>query len=486
MKRNIYINVVLLMILFSYSSSNSQQYFIRDAFPNLTFNSITEMVSSNDGTNRMFVTQQRGIIYVLPNDSTITTPKVFLNISDRVAQTGYTPGLLGLAFHPNYINNRYFFVFYISNESTLLRTIIARYTTSTVNPDSALKSSELIILSIPREIPVNNAGKLAFGPDNYLYMGVGYGGPGGDPENISQNRSLLLGKILRINIDSVSGGNNYSIPVTNPFYSNTQGYKEEIYTWGMRNPWKFSWDIPTNRMWASDPGQGDWEEIDIIQSGKNYGWRMWEGNSCYWGPCDTTGMTFPIWVYSHSNGCTIVGGYVYRGTNMPGLVGKYIYADHCTGKIWALSWDGVNPAINQLLLTTGFLISSFGVDQNNNNIYVCQYSTAGAGKIYKLNYIPLAIQPISNEVPSQYSLLQNYPNPFNPITKLKFQMSNESFANLLVYDVRGREIATLVNEQLKPGTYEVEFEGFNYPSGVYFCRLEAGNYVETKKMLLLK
>ncbi|MGH2574568.1 MAG: PQQ-dependent sugar dehydrogenase, partial [Ignavibacteria bacterium] len=369
------------------------------------------------------------------------------------------PGLLGIAFHPVYSTNRYFYVFY-TTEQTPLRTIIARYTTSPTNPDSALKSSEFIIMTIPRDYPYNNAGKLAFGPDNYLYMGIGYGGLGGDPENIAQNRTSLLGKILRINIDSSSGGNNYSIPPTNPFYGNTQGWRQEIFTWGMRNTWKFSFDNLTNRIWAGDPGQGQWEEIDIIQNGKNYGWRMWEGYSCYSPPCDTAGMTFPIWVYSHADGCVIVGGYVYRGTNIPGLVGKYIYADHCSGKIWALYWDGINPPTNQLLLSANFFISSFGVDQNNN-IYACQYSTSG--KIYRLSSEPIGIEPVSNEIPSKFSLSQKYPNPFNPKTIINFQLPMFNYVQLIIFDILGREIATLVNEQLKPGTYEVDWNAANYP-----------------------
>ncbi len=484
MKGNICIKVILLIIFFGYSNSNSQQYILRDAYPNLSFTSITEMVSSNDGTNRIFVTQQRGLIYVFPNDSSVISPKVFLNISDRVTQTGYTPGLLGIAFHPNYLNNRYFFVFY-TTEQTPLRTIIARYTTSPTNPDSALKSSELIIMTIPREIPVNNAGKIAFGPDGFLYMGIGYGGPGGDPENVAQNRTSLLGKILRINIDSSAGGNNYSIPPTNPFYGNSQGWRQEIFTWGMRNPWKFSFDLPTNRLWAGDPGQGAWEEIDIIQNGKNYGWRMWEGYSCYWPPCDTAGMTFPIWVYSHTEGCVIVGGYVYRGTNIPGLVGKYIYADHCSGKIWALNWDGINPPTNQLLLSASFLISSFGIDQNNN-LYVCQYATSGGGKIYRIISVPVGIEPVSSEIPSTFSLSQNYPNPFNPATKIQFALPTNSFAKIVIYDALGKEIETIVNEQLNAGTYEADFDGSKLSSGVYYYKLTAGDYVESKKMLMIK
>ncbi len=488
MKQNIYFKVILLITVFICSDSPSQPYLLRDAFTNLSFSYITEMVSSNDGSNRIFVTQQRGLIYVFPNDSTITSRKVFLDISDRVSQTGYTPGLLGIAFHPNYVNNRYFFVFYTTEEAPL-RTIIARYTTSATNPDSALKSSEFIIMTIPRSTPYNNAGKLAFGPDNYLYMGIGYGGESGDPENTAQNKTSLLGKILRINIDSSSNGNNYSIPPDNPFYGNSQGWRQEIYTWGMRNPWKFSFDNPTGRMWVGDPGQGAWEEIDIIQNGKNYGWRMWEGNTCFSPPCDTAGMTFPIWVYSHSEGCVIVGGYVYRGTYLAGLVGTYIYADHCSGKIWALHWDGINTPTNQLLLSASFLVSSFGVDQNNN-IYACQYSTTG--KIYRLSSDLIGIEPVSSEIPGKFSLGQNYPNPFNPTTNIKLQIPNEAFVKLTVFDVTGREVAELLNRQLNPGVYEVDWNGSNYPSGVYYYKLEAGDpstgsgFSETKKMILLK
>ena len=248
--------IILFYIgLISISGFSFAQYSLDLAFTNLTFNNPVELVNSGDGTNRMFVLTQNGKIYVFPNTPSANA-KVFLDLSDSVTQNGSETGLLGLAFHPNYSNNGYFFVDYTTRQ-TPLRSKISRFSVSS-NPDSALRNSELVLITQVQPFANHNGGHIVFGPaDHYLYISFGDGGSGGDPNNNAQNKSVLLGKILRINVDSASGGNNYSIPPTNPFYNNTMGYRQEIFAYGLRNTWKYSFDIPTGRIWAADVGQND-------------------------------------------------------------------------------------------------------------------------------------------------------------------------------------------------------------------------------------
>ncbi len=462
------------------------QYSWQPAFPNLpTFNYPVELVHSGDGTNRLFIVQQRGIIYVINNNPNVSTRKVFLNISDRVSQSGSETGLLGLAFHPNYETNGYFYVNYTGGTS--LTTYIARYQVSATNPDSAVKESELILLTVAQPYSNHNGGKVAFGPDGYLYIGLGDGGSANDPGNRAQNRAVILGKLLRINVDSTEGSLNYAIPPTNPFYRNPNGWREEIYAYGLRNPWKFSFDPVTNWLWLGDVGQDSREEIDIIVSGGNYGWRLMEGFIC--NPTvnpqcqDTAGLLRPIWDYPNSGpDQSITGGYVYRGSPIPSLVGKYIYGDYGSGKTWALTYDGINPPTNQLLTDETFLISSFGVDENND-MYLLEYSSTN-GRIRKLT-------GPSNDVgesttPARFTLEQNYPNPFNPTTIIGFAIERSAFVSLKVYDLLGREVATLVEEVRQPGAHQIVFRADGLPSGMYFYRLRSGSFAETKKMVVMR
>ncbi|MBS1518733.1 MAG: PQQ-dependent sugar dehydrogenase [Bacteroidetes bacterium] len=378
-----FVCIIALCIITLYSTPSQSQYKLKPAFPNLpAFNNPIELVHAYDGTNRLFAMQQRGLIYVFNNDPNVSSAKLFINLSGKVSQSGNEKGLLGLTFHPDYENNRYFYVNYTFDSVSQTWTRISRFTASLSNPDTALVSTEYILFTLMQPFTNHNAGKVAFGPDGYFYFSLGDGGSGGDPNGNGQNRATFLGSLLRINVDSAGGGKAYSIPATNPYYGNMLGYKEEIFAYGLRNTWKFSFDELTGDIWAGDVGQDLYEEVDIIEKGKNYGWNKMEGFHCY-GTCDTTGKGFtrPIWEYSHSIGNSITGGYMYRGSKLPGLYGKYIYADYGAGTVFALTWDGVN-ATNQVLFDTNFAIPSFGVDQNNE-IYVTRLSTTN-GRIYKL------------------------------------------------------------------------------------------------------
>jgi glucose/arabinose dehydrogenase len=464
------------------------QYSFQEAFPGMpSFSFPVELANARDGSNRLFIVEQRGLIYVIEATQGATTRKVFLDLRDRVSQTGGETGLLGLAFHPNYVTNGYFYVDYTSSLDPQLTSYVVRFQVSPANPDSADKSSALTLLEVVQPFENHNGGKLAFGPDGYLYVSLGDGGSGNDPQNNGQNLSVLLGKILRVDVDSTAAGLNYGIPPTNPFALNTSGYREEIYAWGLRNPWKFSFDRGTGQLWAGDVGQNAREEVDIVVSGGNYGWRLMEGTICTPGvnpSCqDTAGLIAPVWDYGRSAGdASITGGYVYRGATYPTLSGKYVYGDFVSGRVWVLGYDGVQPATNILLQDLPFSVSTFGED-NNGELFLCSYGSAG--RVYRLTG-PTSDVRAGYGVSAAFELEQNYPNPFNPTTVIRYQVPVVGGVRLSVYDMLGREVAVLVNEWKAPGRYEITFDATGLSSGVYVYRLTAGQYIQSRTMVLIR
>lgn len=365
----------------TFSGDLVYQYEVGVAFPNLSFSSPVGIYNAGDGSNRLFVVEQQGIIWVFENTKNATAANVFLDISDKIIYGGER-GLLGLAFHPNFTENGYFYVYYTANNP--LRSVFSRFTISANNPNEANVTSEFALLQVLQPFENHNGGQIAFGPDNYLYIALGDGGGAGDPLGNAQNRSTLLGSILRIDVNSASGGLNYSIPNDNPFVGNAQGYREEIFAYGLRNPWRFSFDPVTGWLWAADVGQNRIEEIDIIEKGKNYGWNIMEGSLCY-SPstgCNQTGLELPIWEYNHSLGFSVTGGFVYHGLRLNELKDAYIYGDYGSGRIWALWYNGTGEPVNVELVDTALNIPSFGVDEMGE-IYICAFD----GKIYQLNVV---------------------------------------------------------------------------------------------------
>ncbi len=373
--------LILILILQSSLRLNSQNrtsFSLEDAFPNLKFSYPVEIQSSKDGTNRLFVVEQEGRIVVYQNDKNSKTKKIFLDITDRVAFGGEM-GLLGLAFHPKFSSNGFFFVNYTANKPR--RTVISRFQVSSDNSDSADKESELILMTFDQPFSNHNGGCITFGPDGYLYIATGDGGAAGDPDNNSQDLSNLLGKILRINVDNPQQPLKYGIPADNPFAkSSDKNIRKEIYSYGLRNPWKFSFDPVTKDLWCADVGQNKWEEINIIKSGGNYGWRCFEGNHSYNSYGCKGSYIFPVFEYSHKEGNSITGGFVYRGKNFPELYGKYIYGDFVSKKIWALNYNGKKKIENNLIAVSPQPISSFGVD-DNNELFIVGYE----GTVFRFN-----------------------------------------------------------------------------------------------------
>ena len=378
--------VLLILATGNVSAQNSSAYSVTVAFPNLTFNQPDGIFPDPTNSNRLFVIEQAGVIKVFNNAQNVSISSVFLDISSRVLYGG-EQGLLGLAFHPNYSQNGYFYVDYVADNPR--RTVIARFSVTANDANVADSNRQQVILEISQPFSNHKGGQLAFGPDGYLYIGVGDGGSEGDPNGNGQNLSTLLGKILRIDVNTQSNGRNYGIPSDNPFAGNTAGYREEIYAYGFRNPWRFSFDSATGALWVGDVGQDRVEEIDLVEKGKNYGWNTMEGTLCYNPPsgCNQTGLTLPIWNYTHDLGNAVIGGYIFHGKALPSLLGAYVYGDYGSGRIWALRYNGTE-ANNVLLVDSGLNIASFGTDQNSE-----LYFSAYDGKIYKLTAIPIPEVP---------------------------------------------------------------------------------------------
>ena len=340
---------------------------------------MTNLVQPDDGSGLIFVTEQRGVIHAFAPNQPQQGAHVFLDITDRVNRGGNEEGLLGLAFDPDYRNNGCFYVYY--SAANPRRSVVSRFSLDQRIPAIAARQSEVVIMEVGQPFSNHNGGQIMFGPDGYLYIGLGDGGGAGDPQRNGQNLGTLLGSILRIDVSGLSASGDYEIPSDNPFVD-TAGARGEIWAFGLRNPWRFSFDTQTGLLWAGDVGQNTWEEIDIIVKGSNYGWNTMEGFHCYSQPggCEQSGLALPVVEYDHSEGCSVTGGYVYRGDKMPLVRGYYIYGDYCSGNIWALRYDGNAVTQNVLLAKSGLSITSFGEDLEGN-----LYILSREGGIYTLS-----------------------------------------------------------------------------------------------------
>jgi len=346
---------------------------LTQAFPLLNFTRPVDL--RNAGDNRLFIVEQPGMIKVVVNDPATSSANIFLDISSEVDNSDNEEGLLGLAFHPDYLQNGYLYVNYTTADS---KSRVSRFSVNPQDVNQADPASEQVLMEFSQPFGNHNGGQLTFGPDGYLYIAVGDGGSGGDPQGHGQNNKTLLGSILRIDVDNPSGTLNYGIPADNPFTGNQEDLREEIFAYGLRNPWRMSFDAMDGELWVADVGQNELEEIDIIENGGNYGWNIMEAAECYnSSSCDQAGLVEPYYQYSHTNGNnSITGGYVYRGSIVL-LQGNYIYADYNSGRIWALETGSSTPA-NELIFSTGDKISTFGVDMDQE-LYYCSL----AGEIYK-------------------------------------------------------------------------------------------------------
>jgi glucose/arabinose dehydrogenase len=325
------------------------------------------LTHAGDGSNRVFVGIQQGIIHVFPNDPTAEKTKVYLDIQKQVFYGGGDDeqGLLGLAFHPQYKKNGEFFLFYTLKKDTSTN-VLARFKVSKEDPNKADPGSEEILLRVKRPYPNHDGGTICFGPDGFLYVTLGDGGAADDPKKVGQKLNSLLGKVLRIDVDRKDEGKAYAIPKDNPFVE-VKDALPEVWAYGLRNIWRMSFDRKTGKLWAGEVGQNLYEEINIIEKGGNYGWSKRESLH----PFSTDGvdvnknMIDPIWEYHHSVGRSITGGHVYRGKRFPELDGHYLYGDFVTSKIWALRYDDAKKRVvaNRPIRDLGLPILSFGEDE---------------------------------------------------------------------------------------------------------------------------
>ncbi|MBX7137138.1 MAG: PQQ-dependent sugar dehydrogenase [Oligoflexia bacterium] len=449
------------------------------AFPNLTFNQPVLLTAPQDGTNRLFVLEKPGVIKVFQNTDSASSAAVFLDISSRVDQAG-EQGLLGLAFDPDFATNRYFYIYY-SALGGVRRSVVSRFRVTSGNPNLADAASESVVIQIPQNPSDSNhkGGMIAFGRDGMLYIGTGDGGGGGDSPNNAQNCSNMLGDMLRIDPRSATP---YAIPSDNPYpaggsYSCGRGANalqnagtqlcgqggtagnlicREIYANGLRNPWRWSVDRVTGTIWIGDVGQNVYEEVDILQKGANYGWRILEGNHNYNNPSNYPQSDFraPVVEYSHSLGSAITGGYVYRGGSIPELVGKYVYGDSGSGRIWVLDYDGTNVVTNRQLSVSLANLATFGEDQDGELYGVNLY----AGTIHRFRRGSGATGPTIPPRLSQTGIFQSLasltPNP----GIIEYDVNAPLWSD---YALKRRWIAL-------PGTATIQFdpsEAFNFPTG---------------------
>lgn len=477
MKKHYYLLTVLLFSLLS--SYCFAQVEVVNAYPNLSFNAPIDYQFASQSNDQVYVAERNGRILMFENESETSETNTLLDITDQVNAAG-EGGLLGFDFHPDFETNGYFYVYYTAADP--FRSVISRFQVLE-NESSEIEDSELILIEINQPYSNHNAGQIHFGPDGYLYIALGDGGSGGDPEDNGQDRTTLLGSLLRIDVDSTEGELNYAIPADNPFVDNGEGYREETYAYGFRNPYRFSFDAETDELWVADVGQSSREEINVVEKGLNYGWNTMEGSLCY-SPssgCDTSGKELPVYEYGRDEGGSITGGFVYRGTEASELQGKYIYADFASGNIWSLNWDGEEASNNQLIdQMGGSQLIMFGEDQNRE-LYMGSFD----GNIYSFRSLSTSSDSES-DVPTTIQLNQNYPNPFNPSTQITYELPEAAQVELRIFNMLGQEIQMLESGRKEAGVHTKTFDASTLTSGVYIYQLRSGATTLNRKMTVIK
>ncbi|KJJ39559.1 PQQ-dependent sugar dehydrogenase [Aequorivita vladivostokensis] len=417
--------------------------------------------------DRLFVVEKGGHIKVIQANGTVNSTS-FLDISGMIS-TNSERGLLGMAFHPDYSNNGYFYVNYTNTSGN---TQISRFSVDSGNQDLADPNSELPILSFNQPASNHNGGNLAFGPDGYLYIASGDGGGSGDPNDRGQDLNFLLGKLLRIDVDNPSGGNNYGIPADNPFLGNPDA-RDEIWAYGLRNPWRFSFDFTANNIWIADVGQTSIEEINrtgITEAGLNYGWRCYEGSQPYnTQDCPPQSeLSFPLAEYNHSGGnCSITGGYVYRGSVYTDIPGLYFFADFCSGLIGTVDATG---NLTEIGIFSGSWVS-FGEDVNKE-LYIIDFG----GDIYKIKGGEVA----GTEDFSLENSLTMLPNPSSEF--VTFNLKNDSLQSIQLFDVRGRLVSSAENISNNEKVIRIS----SLTSGLYFVGITSSKGQSTVRKLIVQ
>ncbi len=343
-------------------------------FKQIALDSIVFMTQAPGNDQYWYVVEKAGRVLRIDSESESAKSSVFIDISERVDSSPNEAGLLGMAFHPEYKSNGYVYLSYTGDNGNLI-SYVSRFSLSN-DGNSLDPDSEKRLIELEQPYSNHNGGNILFGPDGYLYIGFGDGGSGGDPKGHGQNTKTLLGAMLRLDVDH---GDPYAIPPGNPFAVNNQG-RPEIYLWGLRNPWRFSFDRGTAMLWVADVGQNSWEEVNVVNQAGNLGWNGKEGTHCYKSAtCRNPAYIDPVIEYDHDQGCSITGGYVYRGTAIPKLRGTYLYSDFCSGTLWGAREESNGTYISFKLLDTGLNIASFA-QSNSGDVYILHLS----GEVYKI------------------------------------------------------------------------------------------------------
>lgn len=439
-------------------------------FPKLKFERPVEATHAGDGSGRIFVVEQKGIIRVFKNDESVSEAKTFLDLSEVTRRDGNEEGLLGFAFHPRYAENGKFYVYY---SVTPRASIVSAFTVSKDDPDRADRESEEKLMHFPQPYENHNGGSMKFGPDGYLYLGLGDGGLRDDPHKNAQNLGRMLGKILRIDVDHRDEELPYAVPRDNPFVGhklpNGTGATEkvargEVWAYGFRNPWRLSFDRKTGELWTGDVGQDRFEEIDLVERGGNYGWSLREGRHNFEpeSPAKPTGLIDPLVEYFHGEGQSVTGGIVYRGTKLAGYEGAYFYADYLSGAIWTLRLDDLKRvAANRQVARTELTPAAFGEDQDGE-ILICSFD----GGLYRLRPREIDLQAVSEAFPKKLSetgLFASVPENVPAAGLVPYELNVPFWSDFAVKD---RYVALPKEKSVK---FE-ENEGWEFPVGTVFVK----------------
>ena len=482
---------ILLSLALVAAASASAQTAAVDAFGVDVFAPV-DLVMAPGQPDRVYIAEQ-GVVgpgfaprvrTLVPGDAAATT---FVDLGSGVLAGGEA-GLLGLAFHPDYAANGRLFVSYTARSPR--RSVVAELARSATDPLQADLATARVVLEVDQPDGNHNGGQIGFGPDGFLYIALGDGGGAGDPGNHGQRPSTLLGSILRIDVDARPDGAAYGIPDANPFAQTDGPERDEVYAYGFRNPWKFAFDDATGDLWVMDVGQDVWEEVNRVEAGQNYGWNVTEGPECFLAGCDPGAFAAPVFSYPHDNatgGFSISGGMVYRGSALPSLDGRVLYADYVTRRVWALDPDGDDPD-HELLLTTSRGDNNAGISAvrqgPGGEAYILVYSFNGPTRILRLESVGVAAEP---EPDRAASLQLAGPNPFSRATALTVGLGGGGPARVTLHDALGRELAVLFDGALAPSaSRRIEVPGEALPPGVYAVRLATERLTVARQLVLIR
>lgn len=464
--------LVLLLILGLAGASHAQVE-TEDVFPDITFQFPVEVAIAPGQPDLLFVVE-KGEEFVSPQapsrilvvEEGDTQAEVFLDLSDKVYPGGEA-GLFGLAFHPDYEANGKLYVYYTAKG--IQRTVVEEYTRSSTNPLEADPASARVVIEVLQNVAIHNGGKIAFGPDGYLYIALGDGGGQGDPDNNGQDLTNLLSTVSRIDVEP-SGGNEYQIPPDNPFVGVPKA-RPEIYAFGFRNPWKMGFDSETGDLWLGDVGQSRWEEVIRVEPGGNYGWPEAEANECHRPGCTLDAYLPPVYAYPHDTspegGFSISGGIVYRGSDLPGLQGQYLFADYVFPKLWALDTTGDEPQASLIVSSIPNVVS---INEDASSEVLVTSLTEG--KVYRL--VPGVLDTDPDPDAAHVRLRLSSANPVRDAARLRLSAAPGTAVRVVAMDARGRELAVLFDGILSASEADLTLDARGLPAGAVFLRAQSG------------